>query len=133
MPCNHCGFGGELEQKLHGVIKRVTSDNPSTGPIDFDTIARVRVCPVCDKLTLERYHWHDFLDPGDVDIEVLYPPEPDLSGLPARVEKEYARARRVRAEPVFYTVAIRRTLEAICSEEGIEGRTLAERLSPDRS
>ena len=29
---------------------------------------------------------------------------------------------------MLYTVAIRRTLEAICTEEGIEGRTLADRL-----
>jgi hypothetical protein len=44
------------------------------------------------------------------------------------VADEYRRAQRVRSEPVFYAVGIRRTLEALCAERGVKGKTLYDRI-----
>jgi hypothetical protein len=129
MACHHCGFQGDLDQKVNEVVKRVTWTDERTGEeIDHDTLARVLICPSCEKLTVDTYKWSDLMDPLDVQVTVLYPEAPELDGLPDRVRKEFGRAQRVRTEPVFYAVAIRRTLEAICAEEGVEGRALFDKL-----
>lgn len=130
MACGHCDFGGELEQNVHQVIKRVPvrdQQGRDTGE-SIDTVAAVYLCPSCEKLTLQSYVWSDLFDPEDVRVNTLYPAAPTFEGIPEPVASEYRRAQGVRSERVFYAVGIRRTLEAICKERGVEGRTLAARL-----
>jgi hypothetical protein len=130
MACGHCGFSGDLEQKVHTAVKEVPitdTDGRDLG-VTYDTMVTVSVCPNCDRLTFESYGWADFMDPGDVVVEVLYPAAPSYDGIPEPVAAEYRRAQRVKSEPVFYAVGIRRTLEALCAERSVEGRSLYERI-----
>jgi hypothetical protein len=130
MACGHCGFTGELEQKVHQAVKTepVRDHDGHELNEDYSLFASVYICPACDKLTFESYWWGDFLDPTDVVVDRLYPAEPSYDGIPELVADEYRRARRVRAEQVFYAVGIRRTLEALCAERGVAGKTLFEKL-----
>ena len=130
MACGHCGFAGDLDQKVQTTVRSepiIDNDGQDIG-LTYDTVVSVSVCPRCHKLTLESYDWSDFIDPPDVQIETLYPAPPSYDGIPDAVAREYRRAQRVRSEPVFYAVGIRRTLEALCAERGVQGGTLYDRL-----
>jgi hypothetical protein len=129
MACGHCGFAGDLEKKGQVLVHRETYTDDRTGmSLDYDTYVQIFVCPSCDDLTVDRYDWSDVMDPEDAESEVLYPRALDISGLPATVAKEYARAHRTKDEPVFYALGVRRTLEALCTAEGAQGKTLFDRL-----
>ena len=121
MMCGHCGFTGDLDQKVSKAIR--TEDicdqhgNPTGG--EWSEVVEVLRCPSCSGLTLRLYDWSDFLDPQDVVVRVLYPQPRDASGLPPAVASEYAKAQRVRGiDPDYFAVGVRRTLEAICSDQG---------------
>jgi len=130
MACGHCGFPGDLDQRVHEAVRStpIIDQNDEDTGATYDTVVTVSLCPRCNKLTLESYGWSDLMDPTDVQVETLYPAPPAYDGIPEAVAKEYRRAQRVRSEPVFYAVGIRRTLEVLCAERGVEGRTLFERI-----
>jgi hypothetical protein len=130
MACGHCGFTGDLDQKIHEAVKSspILDQHGAETGVTYDTVVTVSLCPQCDKLTLESYGWSDFMDPTEARVERLYPAPPSYEGIPEAVASEYRRAQRVRSEPVFYAVGIRRTLEALCAERGVQGRSLFERI-----
>src|SRR3954466_8467581 len=107
MPCGHCGFAGDLEQKIHQAVREepiVDQHDADTG-MTYDTIVTVSVCPNCNKLTMESYGWADgYMEPEDAKVETLYPARPSYDGIPESVAAEYRRAQGVRSEPVFYAV-----------------------------
>jgi hypothetical protein len=117
--CGHCGFLGNLDEKGSCTVQNGTDPGRFGEGYEWSTVARTMVCPACRKLTFDVYDWADWLEPEEVAVRVLYPTELDQSTLPPSVRAEYDKAQRVKGiVEEFYAVGIRRTLEAICTDQG---------------
>lgn len=126
--CGHCGFTGGLVHKGTVTAESNTEFHKGYGDVDVQVIWSLSRCPNCEQPTLETYVWADpFSDPEDTRVDQLYPTPLDNSALPARVQKLYDAALRVKlVEPSFYAVGVRRMLEAVCRDKGAGGSTLDE-------
>lgn len=130
--CGHCGYPGALESKGEEVkADSRTQTAEGYGEFEVATIWTLYRCPRCAEPTLGRYIWADmFSDPESTDVDVLYPKPMSREALPPNVTKEYDLALRGRGvDPAFYALGVRRTLEAICTDEGITGNNLSQRLT----
>jgi hypothetical protein len=79
------------------------------------------------------YTWVDeFMDPGDVQADELYPEKHDLGCLPARVGRRYKEMLEVQHLADAFAVRAGKTLEAVCAHQGVERtaklKDLADRL-----
>jgi hypothetical protein len=125
--CGHCGFSGTLIRVGDNVARSETEEHPQIGEITIEDRWLLQRCPNCDRPTLERYTWVDplFDSEDDVRVERIFPTLLTKGALPARVQKQFDSAHRVKSiDPSFYAVGMRRMLEAVCAEQGATGRTL---------
>jgi len=88
-------------------------------------------CPVCRRVTLRSYYWHEFMDDADVLFEILYPAAERIqNGLPPEVRKAYESAQNVRhIDPNAYGVLLGRVLDIVCEDRGASGDTLDQKLT----
>jgi Domain of unknown function (DUF4145) len=132
--CAHCGYAGALEQKGEHVKAQSTTQHAEDyGDFEVSVVWALFRCAQCGEPTLGSYVWaEEFFDPEDVEIVRVWPRPADNQALPPNVRSAYDLARRGRSvDPAFYAVGVRRTLEAICDNEGVprgRGQTLEKRL-----
>jgi len=129
--CGHCGFSGALVKVGDNAARSEVEEHQGMGEITIEDRWYLTRCPNCDRPNLDRYTWVDPLydSEDDVRLERMFPTVLTKSALPARVQKQFDSAHRVKAiDPSFYAVGIRRMLEAVCAEEGVSGRTLEKQI-----
>jgi hypothetical protein len=125
--CGHCGFSGSLEDSGQVTAHTEHDEAEPYGPIQIQRIWHLSRCPNCEQPTLSAYTWVDpiYDSADDVDLERIYPTYLDNDPLPVLVHQQYDSALRVKGiEPDFYAVGIRRMLEAVCQEQGAQGKDL---------
>lgn len=129
--CGHCGFKGQLDAKGQITAEESTEDVDGYAELTVSKIWTLARCPNCERPTLESYIWVDpiYLEPEDATLERIYPTPLDNDALPARVAKQVDASHRMKAiEPSFYAVGVRRTLEAVCRDQGAKGLTLEKQI-----
>lgn len=128
--CGHCGNVAPME--IRSTLSQVRShEDPRTGyPWEAGPVHELLVCPACDGIVLRRYFWHDHYDPGDIEVEIVYPRQADLPvGLPPSIQQEFQAALQVRStSPNAYGVLLGRLLELVCDDRGAEKGKLTARL-----
>lgn len=87
-------------------------------------------CPACKEVELRTYYFHTS-DNGEREYAVLYPTtSKGPLGLPAKIQKEYDAARRVRsASANAYSVLMGRVLELVCEDRKAGGKDLYNKLT----
>lgn len=130
MNCKHCGAEDSVVEIVSKVYESGEVDPGAYGYVgEWSRALSVGRCAKCDGFTLQIYSYADWMDPEDVTYYVLYPQSRDMSSVPASVKKEYDKARRVRSiDPEFYVIGLRRTLEALCADQGVVRGDLVSRL-----
>jgi hypothetical protein len=145
MLCGHCGKQSIFQIRGEGTRHGVTLLDPIRSydeGIDGQTITtwKIMECALCAKPTLIEETVDYWFDRGDyraaevqsAQTEVLYPivkVRSPLTNLPVEVEMAYAEALKVHeVSPNACAVMIGRTLEALCSCEGVRNGVLATRL-----
>ena len=128
--CPSCGKS-TMMLKL-GSVSDVTSqetDEDGQG-FEYGDIYEVLKCPKCDEVAIQKGKWHDGMDVEDWKATLIYPePKKERSGLPPKVQQEYAAARLVASTSAnAFGVLIGRVLDAVCADRGAVGETLNERL-----
>ncbi len=88
------------------------------------------LCLACEKVTLREYFEHDCLDPEDIKVETLYPPQGvNLFDLPSLIQKAYEAALKARAiDANAYAILLGRMLEVVCEDRKVKGENLYEKL-----
>jgi len=134
--CGHCQNTAPmtLETKY---IHNYEVDEPSAEEYDYLVPAEAHTgyelctCPVCKRVTLRSYFWHDAMDDEDVQYQTLYPTaETTQKGLPSRVLKAYEAAQKVRhVDPNAYGVLLGRVLDIVCEDREASGDTLDKKLT----
>ncbi|WP_084789580.1 DUF4145 domain-containing protein [Saccharomonospora iraqiensis] len=129
MNCRHCGASDTLERVLDEAIEK-RSEDAWDRRYEWSQNLFVQRCKWCKELTLSTYVYSDWMNPEDVSYRTVYPEQRDLSFLPSRVKVELEKAQKVKAvDASYYALGLRRTLEAICTENGIGRKAnLGERL-----
>jgi hypothetical protein len=99
-------------------------------PIDEGDIYELINCPACDEVTLRKYYYAEYQDPGEGVFVTLYPhAEKQPTALPPTVMTAYQAAAKVRSIDLnAYAVLIGRVLELVCNDRKAEGATLYEKL-----
>jgi hypothetical protein len=129
--CGHCG--NEAPMVIGATLSQVrSSEDPKTG-ISWEAgpVHELLTCPACEGITLRRYHWHDWFDPDNIDVEIVYPTTASAApiGLPPTIQQEFDAALRVRSvSPNAYRVLLGRLLELVCNDRGAEKGNLGARL-----
>ena len=134
--CLHCGKLTMLRIRTEYVYSVNEEDYGGTN--DMNRIKwNLLQCPECLEPTLiqtnlvtKRKYRGDTWNTTMEAIRALYPFERQLpDSLPESIGKLYAEAIRVKLlSPSSCAVLVRRTLEAVCQQENVSGRTLAQRL-----
>jgi Domain of unknown function (DUF4145) len=88
------------------------------------------LCLACKKVTLREYFEHDFMEPEDIKLETLYPPQGvKLFYLPSSVQKAYEAALKARAiDANAYAILLGRMLEVVCEDRKVKGEKLYDKL-----
>ena len=88
------------------------------------------LCLACKEVTLREYFEHDCLDPEDIKVETLYPPQGvKLFDLPSLIQKAYEAALKARAiDANAYAILLGRMLEVVCEDRKVKGENLYEKL-----
>jgi hypothetical protein len=88
------------------------------------------LCLACKKVTLREYFEHDFLDPEDIKVETLYPPQGvNLFELPSLIQMAYEAALKARSiDANAYAILLGRMLEGVCEERKVKGENLIDKL-----
>ena len=129
--CGHCG--NEAPMVIGVTLSHVRScEDSKTGfPWTAGPVHELLTCPACEGVTLRCYHWHDQLDPDDIDVEIVYTTTPSAApiGLPPTIQQEFDAALRVRSvNPNAYGVLLGRLLELVCNDRGAKKGNLGVRL-----
>lgn len=128
--CGHCG--NEAPMVIGAALSQVRSHEDSAGfSWDAGPVHELLTCPACQGVTLRRYNWHDQFDPGDIDVEIVYPTSASAApiGLPPTIQQEFDAALRVRSvSPNAYGVLLGRLLELVCNDRGAQKGKLSARL-----
>lgn len=121
--CPACLHEGTLDQR--GTDLRVSGNRTPFG----DLISGQRTCPnpECRALLFVIYH------ESSGEVVVTYPPERidfDASALPESVQRPLEEAIECHAHDSYRAAAVmvRRTLEAVCADQGAKGRNLSDRI-----
>ena len=131
MTCEHCG-----NQTLFWIQAGYSWTHEEHEEVGDDYIHytvetswRILQCPACHKPLLEEET--NIPEMGYLSEKILYPTgRTRLSGLPTKIEAEYAAALKVRSiSPSACAVLIGRTLEVMCKHEGVKGNTLVEKIN----
>lgn len=88
------------------------------------------LCLACKKVTLREYFEHDYMDPEDIKLETLYPPQGlKLVYLPSSVQKAYEAALKARAiDANAYAILLGRMLEVVCENRKVQRENLFDKL-----
>jgi hypothetical protein len=128
--CPHCNNSAPME-----IVAEYSQVGPqfyeeANGFIDEGDIYELLICPACGEVTLRKYYYAIYMDPGDERPVVLYPhPEKVPTALPSTVMTAYQAANKVRSiDPNAYAVLLGRVLEIICQDRKAEGDTLYKKL-----
>jgi len=127
--CGHCGNSSPMEVVSH--YSQVSDKGDGADSYDCGDIFDILLCPACNKIILRTYFYHEYMESEkDTSSTILYPVSRDsLLGLPAKVEKAYLAALKVRNVDVnAYGVLIGRVLELICEDRFAKGKDLNEKL-----
>jgi hypothetical protein len=122
--CGHCGRQGTLKD-VDQVKLSEEHEEHKVGPYVDDMVveqyALVQTCTECDGLTLSTYTWVDgYMEgPDDVPFKVLFPTMRPIDALPERVGMHYSKMLQLRYEPPYFAVGAGKTLEAVCTDQGI--------------
>jgi len=87
-------------------------------------------CLACEKVTLQEYFEHEFFEPDDIKVEILYPPQGfKLSYLPSVVQQAYEAAQKARSiDASAYAILLGRMLEVVCEDRKVQGENLYDKL-----
>ena len=129
--CRHCRNMAPM--KVSAVVSQVRNyeDLQSGMPWEEGPVHEVLICPACDGISVQRYHWHDGYDPDSIQVEVVYPSDIEAAplGLPPAILQEYEAAVRVRpVSPNAFGVLLGRLLELVCNDRGATEGKLGVRL-----
>jgi hypothetical protein len=134
--CGHCGRDDTVESVKSVVIDSdatvVTINDREEVPAEWQTLVDVKRCTACGGPTFTTYRWLDpFFDtPEDARDEVtVYPPQHELTDLPARVLTRYEGMLELQAHPDAFAVRAGRLIEAICADQGVTTGQLYRRLT----
>lgn len=129
--CPHCGNKAPQEiQYTHKILEKSYTMDGELSDIDIPSEYNIAICKTCYGLLL-------YLQQGDyqsnrvLDYSYLLWPEfgIDKSAVPESIFKCYEEALLVKERsPNSFAVQIRRALEAICDDRGIERNNLVRRL-----
>ncbi|MCP2245742.1 protein of unknown function (DUF4145) [Lentzea aerocolonigenes] len=129
MDCMHCGAVDATAEIARKTLESGRQDFGGGFIGDWERSLTVEQCGKCDGFMLLTHSYADWMDPEDVTYEMLYPQARDMSSVPESVKKQYDKARRVRSiDSEFYVLGLRRTLEAVCAEQGVPKGLLVNRL-----
>ncbi len=134
--CGHCGTETTMLIVCSG-DHRVDEEIEWIGPIFMVTTYDVLLCPSCNGANVyatifDSEHFggasgDDYL----VNTQILYPNPrlANLDSLPKLVEKSYSIAFRLRRiEPIASVVFSRKSIEAICVDQGVDGANLRDKI-----
>lgn len=129
--CGHCS--NRVPHEIVAVYSRVeTHENEPGGyPHDSGAVFELIVCPACQEVSLQTYFWHEYAEPEDIKMEILYPVANKTPlGMPPKLESAYQAAVRVKSiDPNAFGVLVGRLLELVCIDRSAKGKTLNEGLS----
>lgn len=129
MKCGHCNADDSLDQIVQHALEEGERELQPGFSITWGKYVSVMRCSNCKGLILRTYSYGDHMDVDDIEFEVLYPQQPDHSAVPERIHVEYKRAQKVKnVDAGYYLIGLRRTLEAICVENGIDKGLLWKKL-----
>ena len=124
--CGYCRNKALMEiiGSIQDFQEEVFDNHPS---VNSGEIYNVLKCPSCSKVNITSYFWADYMDPEDVQVEIIYPQQDTTPrGLPDTIIKAYRAAEGVRSIDVnAYAILLRRLLELVCYDRSAEGATLA--------
>jgi len=134
--CFHCGNTGLL--KIVGVHHSTwggpiynTFGDEVAWEMREDMQWRLLACPVCQKVSLLQDYTDESYDLGEneelnFDTQLIYPTnEISTDGVPNEVQTAFEAALKVKnIDHAICLLALRRTLEAICKQQGASGKTL---------
>ena len=127
--CGHCA--NRAPHEIVANYSRVAAHEDNDGSTwDAGDIFELLLCPVCNKVSLRTYFWHEFAEPEDIETEILYPlADKAPVGLPPKLQSAYLAALKVKAiDPNAFGVLIGRLLELTCIDRSAQGKTLNEGL-----
>jgi hypothetical protein len=132
--CQNCGREGTLVHVEDVVLESRTTEIHHTGGHVEETadqrVLLIQRCGVCHEPTISTYRYVDgFSDPTDhTGLRRIYPETGVVEDLPERVAKRYREMLELQYEPDAFAVRAGRTLEAICSDQGVTEGDLGARL-----
>lgn len=88
------------------------------------------LCLDCNKVTLREFFEHDLMDPEDIKLETLYPPQGlNIFCFPPSIQKAYEAALKARSiDANAYAILLGRMLEVICEDRKAKGEHLYDKL-----
>jgi len=132
LKCMHCGNFAPMDIVADYYLSTKPEDedeyyNPQP---DEGYKYELLLCLACKKVTLREYFEHDCLDPEDIKVETLYPPQGVKSFyLPSLVQNAYEAAQKARAiDANAYAILLGRMLEVVCEDRKAKGKNLNEKL-----
>jgi hypothetical protein len=127
--CPHCGGLDALKTIAQQAVESKSYEGDDGSPYEWSKNVLFMQCTQCAEFTLCTYAYGDWMDPSEVSYSIIYPQVRDLSSIPSRIRVEYEKAQRVkRIDAGYYALGLRRTLEALCAENGVIRGTLDSRL-----
>lgn len=131
MRCGHCE--NKVRMKIVATYDQVQSYEDHKSGIEWQAgpIWELAICPACSNLTLRRIKWHEYFEPEELKMEILYPSAiKPLTGLPPKINEAYQAALRVRhIDSNAFAVLLRRLIDLVCLDRGANGKSLYERLA----
>jgi hypothetical protein len=124
--CGHCGNVGNCKVKAE-----YTRDIITEWDAHYVTTWRLLQCPACTNIILHQTFVDSEMPSGEPDdVKILYPTaRAHLPKLPIEIAKEYEATLKVRTiSSNACAVLARRTLEAICKQQGATGGSLYQQL-----
>ena len=121
--CGHCSNTAPMEiVRTYSQVKDY-DDPRSRLSSEEGTIYELLACPACKGISLRRYYYHEYMDPDQVKIDMIYPSTEDMpQGLPETIEREYKAALKVRGiSPNAYGVLLDRLLDLVCEDRKATG------------
>lgn len=125
--CGHCGNMANCKVKAEYTQHLTGEWNDH-----YHSVWRLLECPACNDVILHKTYFDASMIPtlDEPDVTILYPNARTRQlKLPKEIAKEYASALRVRRiSSNACAVLARRTLEAVCKQQGAAGDSLFQQL-----
>jgi hypothetical protein len=138
VPCSQCGRDTNHDV-VREHVRQGTEGDPSRGGFGWTDTHQIVQCRGCEEVSFRGYNWADYYgDQDDVDVKV-YPSR--LVGLediewkmkrrfPSAVSRMYVETRNALlvSARVLAAAGLRATVEAVCVDAGVKGRTLEQKI-----